>query len=314
VELAEIPADWSGRTFSRFVEADGIRWHIQQRGRGPVLLLIHGTGGSTHSWAACADALAATHTVLAVDLPGHGFTTRARAGRHGDPRSDHQAHADLDRSFALEGMARALGGLLRSLDLSPTLVAGHSAGVPILVQLALDGHIAPTRIVGFNPALVPPPQLYVTLLAPLLGLIVERDVVAQGGAWLARATGLVELMLDSSGSTLTADQLARYRWLLERPEHVHAALTMMSRWDLPQLLRDALALRVPLELIGGTRDRWVPPQALARVVERMPMARFETVEAGHLIPEERPEVVIETLSLTSSPPPIRVDWPARDRA
>ncbi len=300
MELAEIPADWSGRTFSRFVEVDGIRWHIQQRGAGPVLLLIHGTGGSTHSWAACADALAATHTVLAVDLPGHGFTARTLAGRRGAPPTDRPAHADLDQGFALAGMARALGGLLRSLNLSPQLVAGHSAGVPILMQLALDGYIAPKRIVGFNPALVPPPQLYVTLLAPLLGLIVERDVVAQGGAWLARATGLVELMLGSSGSTLTAEQLARYRWLLERPEHVHAALTMMSRWDLPQLLRDALALRVPLELIGGTRDRWVPPQALARIVERMPMARFETVEAGHLIPDERPEVVMARLQRNSN--------------
>ncbi len=71
---------------------------------------------------------------------------------------------------------------------------------------------------------------------------------------------------------------------------------MMSRWDLPQLLRDARALHVPLELIGGTRDRWVPPQALARVVDGMPMARFDTVDAGHLIPDERPDVVVERLS------------------
>ena len=177
----------------------------------------------------------------------------------------------------------------------PCLAAGHSAGVPILLQLAIDGRIAPERIVGFNPALVPPPQLYIALIAPLLGAIVEREVVAQGGAWLARATRLVEWMLASSGSPLTPEQLARYRWLCTKPEHVHAALTMMSRWDLPRLLRDALSLQVPLTLVAGERDRWVPPRPLRRVVERLPRAEFVEVTAGHLIPEERPEVVVQEL-------------------
>jgi magnesium chelatase accessory protein len=288
IDIAQIPADWPGRTHSRFVEHGALRWHLQQRGQGPLVLLVHGTGGATHSWEPCAEALATSHTVLAVDLPGHGFTTRAPSTGGGD------------QALSLQGMAAALGGLLRALELAPTLVAGHSAGVAVLMQLALDGYIAPARIVGFNPALVPPPQLYVSLLAPILGAIVETDAMAQGGAWLARATGAVDLMLSSSGSTLTAEQLARYRWLCERPEHVHAALTMMSRWDLPQLLRDAHGLRVPLELIGGTRDRWVPSQALARTVDRIPMARFDTVDAGHLIPDERPEVVVERLQRNSN--------------
>ena len=39
---------------SRFVEAADLRWHVQQMGAGPVLLLLHGTGASTHSWRALA--------------------------------------------------------------------------------------------------------------------------------------------------------------------------------------------------------------------------------------------------------------------
>ena len=35
---------------SRFVEAAGLRWHVQILGNGPTLLLVHGTGASTHSW------------------------------------------------------------------------------------------------------------------------------------------------------------------------------------------------------------------------------------------------------------------------
>ena len=43
-------ADWPNRDASIFVEAAGIRWHVQRMGEGPPLLLIHGTGAATHSW------------------------------------------------------------------------------------------------------------------------------------------------------------------------------------------------------------------------------------------------------------------------
>ena len=45
--------------------------HIQ-RGSGRKLLLVHGLGGSWHSWSTAFDALGAHRTVIAVDLPGHG--------------------------------------------------------------------------------------------------------------------------------------------------------------------------------------------------------------------------------------------------
>ncbi len=41
---------WPNSGASRFVTAAGIRWHVQQMGSGPALLLVHGTGASTHSW------------------------------------------------------------------------------------------------------------------------------------------------------------------------------------------------------------------------------------------------------------------------
>ena len=41
-------SDWPNREASRFVDAGGLRWHVQQAGSGPVLLLVHGTGASSH--------------------------------------------------------------------------------------------------------------------------------------------------------------------------------------------------------------------------------------------------------------------------
>ena len=41
--------DWPNHAASRFVEAAGMRWHVQVMGSGPALLLLHGTGAATHS-------------------------------------------------------------------------------------------------------------------------------------------------------------------------------------------------------------------------------------------------------------------------
>ena len=76
--VADIREDWPNRTASRYVEAGGLRWHVQSLGdTGPVILLLHGTGAATHSWAGLAPLLATRFRVVAPDLPGHGFSGAA---------------------------------------------------------------------------------------------------------------------------------------------------------------------------------------------------------------------------------------------
>lgn len=241
------------------------------------MLLVHGTGGSTHSWAGCAGALARAFTVVSVDLPGHGFT---------------HVPAAVERArdvYSIHGMASALQQLLDARCLHPQVAAGHSAGVPVLLQMALRGGIAPTRIVGLGAALVAPPAWYVSLIAPMVGSIVESDVVALSAAKLAAGTRIIRTMLSSTGSPLTPEQLARYELLCGMPTHVHAALAMMARWDLPTLMRELATLTVPLEVIAGQRDRWVPALPLRRAVDRIRGATYRAEDAGHLLMEEHPE-------------------------
>lgn len=278
------PDTWPFREQSRACEAAGIRWHFQRFGSGPVILLLHGSGGSTHSWSHCIGALADRFTVLAVDLPGHGFSNVM-------PQTE--AVGDV---YSLEGMARALRVLLDVLELEPAHAAGHSAGAAVLVRMALDGSYRGSRITGFNPALIAPPTPYVEFIAPLIAPLAESSLFARGAAWLARSTSVIPTMLGSTGSTISADDEARYAFLCTREAHCHAALAMMSRWDLPTLVRDAATLKVPMALYAGTNDRWVPYRDLAASIARMPSATLHRVEgAGHLIPEEKPEVVIEAL-------------------
>ena len=278
------PNDWPDRNASRFLEAAGIRWHVQTLGQpaqqAPTVLLIHGTGGATHSWAAVTPLLAPHAHIVTLDLPGHGFTdVPASVERAGNP-------------FSLAGMARAVSALLTELGVRPHVVVGHSAGVSVLMRMAVDGLISPQRLVGICPALVAPPDWYITFIAPLLGLVVESDLMASSAARLAAGTRIVQQMLQSTGSVLTPAQLARYRLLCTRPAHVHAALSMMARWDLPALLRDTGALHPPLRLVAARGDRWIPLAPLSRAVQRLPGMSLVVEEGGHLLPEERPEVVV----------------------
>ena len=70
-----MPTDWPLRQVSQFIEIENVHWHVQIIGAGPVVLLLHGTGASTHSLADLAVALSDNFTCMLVDLPGHALSS-----------------------------------------------------------------------------------------------------------------------------------------------------------------------------------------------------------------------------------------------
>ena len=95
LDWAKDGADWPNRQYSRFVEAAGMRWHVQVMGQGPALLLLHGTGAATHSWRDVMPKLAGHYTVVAIDLPGHAFTQRLDHARNLTARSEGSLRLEL---------------------------------------------------------------------------------------------------------------------------------------------------------------------------------------------------------------------------
>ena len=266
--------DWPNRDASLFVEAGGIRWHVQRMGAGPVLLLLHGTGASTHSWRRLAPILARRFTVVAPDLPGHGFT--AMAERDG---------------MSLPGMARMLAALLAECGVAPAFVAGHSAGAAILARMAIDGAVAPAAMVSLNGAFLPFGGA-LRFLSPIARVMAATPLAARLFASRADDPRAVARLLDGTGSTLDADGTALYARLIRSPAHVHGALTMMASWNLEALVRDLGRLALPTLLVAAGNDRTVPPDQATRVAARMRDARVEPLPGlGHLAHEEAPDRV-----------------------
>ena len=266
---------WPLRENSRFVEAAGVRWHVQVSGQGPVVLLLHGTGASVHSWRGLAQCLAEHFTLVAPDLPGHGFTSRVASG----PPS-------------LPNIGRALTGLLAHLQLRPEMAIGHSAGAAIAVQLAMHEGAALRGIVGINAALLPFPAVQGALFRPAARLLAATPIVSRLFARRAADRGAVERLVASTGSVLAPAGIDLYARLMADPGHVAGALAMMAHWDLAALARCLPQLRVPLLLLAGTDDRTVAPRQAARVARLAPQARVvELPGLGHLAHEEQPQEV-----------------------
>ena len=294
---------WPNREHSRFVNAAGLRWHVQHWGgptpEAPLALLLHGTGASTHSWRALAPLLARQMAVLAMDLPGHGFTGPA-PGRQSQPHS-------------LLGMARALGELLREAGLAPALLVGHSAGGAIALRLCLDGLLQPQRVIGLNAALLPLSGLAGQLFSPVAKLMSLGTLVPRLFARRASHPAMLDRLLEGTGSQVDATGRALYQVLVADPGHVSGALAMMAHWDLASLVRDLGRLRTPLDLVVGTRDGTVPPGQAQKVLARLPadlLARCIRLEGlGHLAHEEAPQQVADLIASlwqgdapTQSPP------------
>ena len=266
--------DWPNRDCSHFVQAGGLRWHVQVMGAGPVALLLHGTGAATHSWARLAPLLAERFTVVAPDLPGHGFTAPPPPG-----------------GMSLPGMAARLSGLLAALDLQPALGVGHSAGAAVLCRMALDRLIAPELLVGLNAALLPFKGLPGQLFSPMARLAAGTSLLPRLFAWHAGFDRrMVDRLIADTGSHVDGIELDMYRRLAQRPGHVAAAIAMMAEWDLRPLVRDLPRLAPPLALLVGDRDRAVRPNEARRVQALLPSARTVTLPGlGHLAHEERPD-------------------------
>jgi magnesium chelatase accessory protein len=268
--------DWPNREASRFVRAGGIDWHVQQAGAGPALLMLHGTGASTHSWRGLLPLLATHFTVIAPDMPGHGFTS-----------------PPLASGFSLPGMAGLVTALLKELGVTPTGGVGHSAGAAILARMSLDGAFNGShQLVSINGAFLPFRGFAGQFFSPIAKALTLNPLVPRVLAWRAANRPAVERVLADTGSKIGRDYLDFYARLFQSPAHVAAALGMMANWDLKPLVADLPRLNAPLLLIAGSDDKAVSSDDAFRVRELQPAAHVEYARGvGHLAHEENPDLI-----------------------
>jgi magnesium chelatase accessory protein len=252
-------------------------------GSGPILLLLHGTGAATHSWRDLMPILAANNfTVVAPDLPGHGFTTQPAVS-----------------GMTLPGMARGVAALLAQLGLLPEIVAGHSAGAAVLAEMCLQNAIAPRALVSLNGALLPLP--FHGVAAPFMGklakLLAANPLVPMLFAWQAADGKVVDRLLRGTGSAVDEDGKKFYARLARKSGHAGAALTMMANWDLVTLQASLPKLKVKTLLVAGTNDKSIPHTDADKLARVIPNAIVQKMpDLGHLAHEEQAAEVAQMIA------------------
>lgn len=253
------------------------RWRVLKSGMGPVALCLHGAGGSADSFKPLMGALSSKLTIVAPDLPGHGGTRLGSSARSG-----------------LEPIAEDVAMLLDKLRIAPEFTIGHSAGAA--VSLELDQVLSPQGHVLINAALsefeglagwVFPAMAKGLSLTPFAADFLARN--------LSRDEKLRGL-LESTGSDVTEEILLRYQGLAQNREHVNGTLKMMAAWDLKPLLNRMRSIRTRTLLVAANKDGTVPVSVSKKAKQTLYDAELILHEGGHLLHEERPQLVADDIS------------------
>ncbi len=262
-----LPADWPLRDTSRRIACRPHLWHVQEMGAGPLVLLLHGAGGATHSWRYLMPLLAG-YRVVAIDLPGQGFTRMGSRRRCG-----------------LDAMAEDIAALCAGQGWHPHAVIGHSAGGALALRLAEMMPVA--RVVGVNAALGTFDGAAGWLFPLMAKLLAATPFVPQVFSRLSGTPDRVAALLASTGSKIDAAGLGQYLRLLQMPGHVDAALLMMAQWKLEGLFARLPGVSARVLLITGANDATVPPGVSEKATGQIPGAVWVNLPGlGHLMQEE----------------------------
>ena len=270
------PSDWPNANCSAQIYCHPHRWHVQQMGEGDTVLLLHGAGGSTHSFRDVMPLLAEHFHVVALDLPGQGFTQLGARHRSG-----------------LADTAKDISALCAQEGWQPLAIIGHSAGGALalrLSQMLRSPQGQTPKVVGINPALDHFQGVAGVLFPILAKMLAAVPFTAQLFANSARNMSRVEALIAGTGSDLDKAAMAYYQRLTSDRDHADATLLMMAQWQLDALLRDLPNVAAKTLFLAADKDKSVPSSVSDKAAAHKPAAEVVHLpELGHLAHEEAPD-------------------------
>lgn len=243
-----------------FLELPVGRIRYAREGSGPhAVVLVHGFGGDADNWLFNIGALAEDSTVYALDLPGHGQSTKALA------------------DASIGGLTATLAAFMDALGIEKADLVGHSMGGAVILRLAVE---APERVRSLS-----------LICSAGLGSEIDAGYIegfVRAGSRKELKPVLERLFVEPGlvGRQMI-DELLKYK----RLDGVQEALTALSGnlfadGRQSTVLRDALAgLSCPVLVVWGAQDRVIPMQHGQGLPATV---RSETIEgAGHMVQMER---------------------------
>ena len=264
-----------------FIDLDGARLYYYaagSRGAGEPVVFVHGFATSGHLWRDVVALMPAGHRLVVLDLLGHG-------------RSDPPGH----RSLELGAHAERLTALLDALAIPSACIVGHGLGGGVaqalavhqpsrVTRLALVSSIAFDRWASRDVRLARATLPITRHLPPAWLLSMVRAELERGYGDAARATHAIDRYARPFATNSGRDALV---------QHI-AALNTRESGALGERLG---TLTMPVSVIWGEHDPFLPLPLGRRLAERIPDATLEVISgARHFLPEESPRQVADALT------------------
>lgn len=273
---------------SCWVDLDGPVHYVDHGGppAAPVLVLVHGLGGSHANWTSFAPLLTDRRRVLALDLAGFGLT-----GGH-------------PRDATVSGNRLLLQQFLEKVVGRPAVLVGNSMGGLITAMQAAEQPRTVSGLALVDPVLPwvfsrPDPLVISTFAAVGMPEPVRRALLGRRPPLTATQAALELLELCCADpARISPDVVDQHVALARRRRSVpntEADLLLAARsliWVMARRRRYAAQLhelRRPVLLIHGSEDRLVPIRAARRTAAANPSWRFEEATGiGHVPMLESP--------------------------
>ncbi|BCW87218.1 2-hydroxy-6-oxononadienedioate/2-hydroxy-6-oxononatrienedioate hydrolase [Alphaproteobacteria bacterium SO-S41] len=271
VPRAELVARYGGPQSHFITLTSGAVAHYRDQGPAdaPVLVLLHGSNASLHTWEPWVKALAGDFRVVSVDLPGHGLTGAV-------PGDD----------YSQKGMAGFVLEFVQALKLDTFAIGGNSMGGGVAARFVIDNPGRATKLILVDSAGFPPK----TPSDPGLGFRLARLPVIQNLLLVVTPRSLFAASLKTAiaDDGLVTDAMVDRYWLLNRMAGTRAASLKRFQLDPDTTVQSrAGEIAIPTLILWGAKDTLIPVDAASSWQAAVKGSQLIVYpDAGHVPMEE----------------------------
>jgi len=274
---AQIPPE---RYSMKQVSVQGIDISYIEKGKGKPIVLVHGIPTSSFLWRDMIEDLSAHGRVIALDLPGFGFSDPPRDGDYG-----------------ISNYARVLEQFLEALSIEQATLVCHDWGGPISLTYALRHPDKYDRLIILDTFLhrdLPPWPLSMRMakIRPIGELLFWL-----GGKSIFRA-GLEEGVIDKS--RISDGIVKRYYMPDGNPDKLNRSMlgTLRINYmeDLEFIEKNLGTIHKPTLILWGEKDTYLPISLGYRIHKDIMGSQMEiSPNCGHFVQEDEPELATKKI-------------------
>ena len=227
----------------------GSMFYTKRGDQGPVVVCVHGAGGSHLHWGYQLRGLATIAQIITLDLPGHG-------------RSDQPGY------HSIHDYSQAIIAFLDALECEQAILTGHSMGGAISMWTALEApeRVAALGLIGTGGRLRVLPQI-------LDGLADEHKVAET-----------IQFIVKYAYTDTTPEQVIQQgieSYTACPPTVFRGDFIACNNFD---ILTKLSAIHQPTTIIVGAADQLTPPKYGQTLCDGIPNATLTLIpDAGHMV-------------------------------